>query len=219
MIRRNTPRSRLFITFRSYTWPSSCSSTPRGSRSAGPQGDGARTPRVDAARRGRPRRAALQAHTHAAGHAWARAPGRPSPASGPFSGPPCGVTSFTAPFAARADDGRASRRRPPSVPASTTGTIPAITARSTRQRPRTGVILRRRRAVRRLRSPASGRLAQLVRAPALQAGGPRFEPGTAHRSEGSFSRSRFLAPCCAHAPASPERSTWCAAPRRAWLGR
>ena len=28
-----------------------------------------------------------------------------------------------------------------------------------------------------------GRLAQLVRAPALQAGGPRFEPGTAHWSE------------------------------------
>ena len=30
---------------------------------------------------------------------------------------------------------------------------------------------------------AIGRLAQLVRAPALQAGGPRFEPGTAHRSK------------------------------------
>ena len=30
-----------------------------------------------------------------------------------------------------------------------------------------------------------GRLAQLVRAPALQAGGPRFEPGTAHHSNRS----------------------------------
>src|SRR5207248_2964575 len=28
-----------------------------------------------------------------------------------------------------------------------------------------------------------GRLAQLVRAPALQAGGPRFEPGTAHHAK------------------------------------
>ena len=31
-----------------------------------------------------------------------------------------------------------------------------------------------------MKSPHSGRLAQLVRAPALQAGGPRFEPATAH---------------------------------------
>ena len=30
------------------------------------------------------------------------------------------------------------------------------------------------------RDPRYGRLAQLVRAPALQAGGPRFEPATAH---------------------------------------
>src|SRR5260370_39963572 len=32
----------------------------------------------------------------------------------------------------------------------------------------------------RMKSPHIGRLAQLVRAPALQAGGPRFEPATAH---------------------------------------
>ena len=32
-------------------------------------------------------------------------------------------------------------------------------------------------------APPLGRLAQLVRAPALQAGGPRFEPGTAHPSK------------------------------------
>jgi hypothetical protein len=31
---------------------------------------------------------------------------------------------------------------------------------------------------------ATGRLAQLVRAPALQAGGPRFEPATAHQARG-----------------------------------
>ena len=39
-----------------------------------------------------------------------------------------------------------------------------------------------------LRRP-TGRLAQLVRAPALQAGGPRFEPGTAHSLAHSSKRS------------------------------
>jgi hypothetical protein len=33
-----------------------------------------------------------------------------------------------------------------------------------------------------MKSPRVGRLAQLVRAPALQAGGPRFEPAIAHHS-------------------------------------
>jgi hypothetical protein len=53
------------------------------------------------------------------------------PCQRPFSGPPRGVTSFTAPFDARAED---SRPEAASAPASATGTIPAITARSTRQR-------------------------------------------------------------------------------------
>src|SRR6266545_4982126 len=39
--------------------------------------------------------------------------------------------------------------------------------------------------------PAGGRLAQLVRAPALQAGGPQFEPGTAHHSS-DFDYGRYL---------------------------
>jgi hypothetical protein len=34
-----------------------------------------------------------------------------------------------------------------------------------------------------------GRLAQLVRAPALQAGGPRFEPATAHQCFQSYDTS------------------------------
>jgi hypothetical protein len=34
----------------------------------------------------------------------------------------------------------------------------------------------------RMEEPTEGRLAQLVRAPALQAGGPRFEPASAHHS-------------------------------------
>ena len=34
-------------------------------------------------------------------------------------------------------------------------------------------------------APVAGGLAQLVRAPALHAGGPRFESGTAHQSEKS----------------------------------
>ena len=33
-----------------------------------------------------------------------------------------------------------------------------------------------------MKKSCQGRLAQLVRAPALQAGGPRFEPATAHHS-------------------------------------
>src|SRR5712675_2441346 len=38
----------------------------------------------------------------------------------------------------------------------------------------------------------SGRLAQLVRAPALQAGGRRFEPCTAHHSRASFNAGRDI---------------------------
>jgi hypothetical protein len=37
-----------------------------------------------------------------------------------------------------------------------------------------------------------GRLAQLVRAPALQAGGPRFEPATAHHKNHSAPHSKLL---------------------------
>jgi hypothetical protein len=45
-----------------------------------------------------------------------------------------------------------------------------------------------------IRVPARGRLAQLVRAPALQAGGRRFEPCTAHQTSSypSVSYVQFL---------------------------
>src|SRR5580700_3455794 len=43
------------------------------------------------------------------------------------------------------------------------------------------------------RGPKFGRLAQSVRAPALQAGGPRFEPATAHQISPFPSTLRFLA--------------------------
>ena len=139
MILRKAPRSRLFITFRSNTWPSSCSSTPRRSPEPGAQEDRARAP---ACRRSRPRTgapdsAARRTVTRPADRRHQRR-GRPRPASGPSAAARAASPASPRPSTpAPRTPGRAPRA-PPRAP-------PGRSRRSRRRahadEPRTGVIL------------------------------------------------------------------------------
>src|ERR1700733_11130806 len=60
-----------------------------------------------------------------------------------------------------------------------------------------------------------GRLAQLVRAPALQAGGPRFDPATAHHLHRvPHATQRGNAPRRAAVPGGSIAPLWCFSTRR-----
>jgi hypothetical protein len=63
----------------------------------------------------------------------------------------------------------------------------------------------------RIKRSSIGRLAQLVRAPALQAGGPRFEPATAHHAAASQTSMSFMP---AVRPASISAQATCRSTRR-----
>src|SRR3954447_1934061 len=93
----------------------------------------------------------------------------------PGGGAPRGVTSFTAPRAALVfADGAGA------MTANDTRTVAAINVPSATVRRIVRWYQERGASAATTLRGRNGRLAQLVRAPALQAGGPRFKSGTAH---------------------------------------